>query len=133
MHKILISIIFISNILYSASIPNAVDIIDIKILKEDNKVTIKKSIKRQGVIKPYDSKSISQTPKNKNVITVSIPTIFYKTEKYTNIKVTNAKEIKSKFLIVDNKLKVFIPQNEYIEVFKIEAQYIKGHDIQRVK
>ena len=97
------------------------DIIEVKVLKEKNKV-IAKRITKDGEGTSYNGK----IPENKKVIQINISNFWITKKeiiyKYNHFKVLNKKDIKKDFIIDGNKLKIYSNEKEYIETFIIEAK-----------
>ncbi len=97
------------------------DIIELKVLKEQNKV-IAKRITKDGESTSYHGR----IKLNKKVIKVNISNFWITKEeiiyKYNHFKVLNKKDIKKDFIINGNKLKIYSDEKEYIETFIIEAK-----------
>ena len=97
------------------------DIIELKVLKEKNKV-IAKRITKDGEGTSYNGK----IPENKKVIQINISNFWITKKeiiyKYNHFKVLNKKDIKKDFIIDGNKLKIYSNEKEYIETFIIEAK-----------
>ncbi len=89
------------------------DTLNYKILKENNTVTIKTNT----------GKSVSN--RNNKIITIDLNShvsFFKNMPKYYKFKIINEKKILSNYILSGDKLKIFIPEKECIEIFKIEAK-----------
>jgi len=91
------------------------DILNIKVLKENESIEIYVNNKFAESGKGQEKKII-------NIILNRDKFFYKKVEEYKTYKILNKNQIKSKYIINKDNLKVFIPEKEFIEEFVIEAK-----------